>query len=488
MKFDKLSNLCTIQIGKTPSRQVEHYWGNGSPWVAISDLKNKYICKTKEQITQIAIDETNCKEIPKGTLLMSFKLSIGKLAFSKCNLFINEAIAGIILKNKEVLNKNYLYYALKNIPLLKDAKIAVKGNTLNKKSLGNLQIPLPESLDEQIKIANLLSRIEILIVKREESIKLLDKLLHSTFLDMFGDIRINNKNWEISKLNTLCKLISGGTPPRKNLEYFNGDIPWITTVSLGKYYIDNNDAVEWITKDAILNSSTKLIPINSIIIGTRVGVGKVSINSVELCTNQDIVSLVNIQNNINEIYLADCIRYYKSTFIRQARGATIQGISMKVLKNIDIPLPPRPLQDKFATIVQQVKKTKDKYKDSLKKLNKLFGSLSQKAFQGKLDLSKIELITNKLEDKPLENKVYEPKLTNVETVSIKSTPIKNLETYIFDLIKQNDFSIEKIQHNFNYDEVKNKIFEMLEDGRIKQKFKEEYKEKKYSYKTELVVN
>jgi len=475
MQFDKLSNLCMIQIGKTPSRQVKRYWGKGFPWVAISDLKKKYICKTKEQITQIAIDETNCKVIPKGTLLMSFKLSIGKLAFSKCNLFTNEAIVGITLKNKKILNKHYLYYALKNIPLLKGAKVAVKGNTLNKKSLGNLQIPLPKTLDEQVKIANLLTQVEVLIAKREESIKLLDELLRSTFLDMFGDPVLNPKHLKKIKISTFSEVKTGSTPSRSKLDkyYKDGQYNWVKTTEVKNKKI--YDTEEKITLDAINETNCKLLPKYTVLIamyGQGVTRGRVGFLMKESATNQACAGIIP-NNKFDSIFLFYQLQYLYRNLRKLGRGGGRPNLNLNIIKNYKVITPiieDNPNINKFTPIVKQVELAKEKYQDSLKELNELFSSLSQKAFQGKLDLSKIELITNKLEDKPLENKVYEPKLTNVETVNIKSTPIKNLETYIFDLIKRDDFSIEKTQHYFGYDDVKKKIFEMLEEKKIKQNF------------------
>src|ERR1700761_7243955 len=103
MKFQKyrLEEVCTIQIGKTPRREVSKYWGKGYSWVSISDMKAKFITSTKEEITETAIRECGCKLIPKGTLLLSFKLSIGKLAFAGKNLFTNEAIVGLQIKDPQ---------------------------------------------------------------------------------------------------------------------------------------------------------------------------------------------------------------------------------------------------------------------------------------------------------------------------------------------------------------------------------------------------
>ena len=98
----------------------------------------------------------------------------------------------------------------------------------------------------------------------------------------------------MARLGDVCTFQSGGTPSRSNSAYFDGTIPWITTVALNGSAIDEDSAVEWITDLAISESAAKIVPANSIMVGTRVGVGKVAINKVSMSTSQDIISLLCI--------------------------------------------------------------------------------------------------------------------------------------------------------------------------------------------------
>ena len=147
----KLSEICDITIGRTPARKNPEYWGKGNKWAAISDLTSKVICKTKEEITDYAVTQTRCRKVPKGTLLFSFKLTIGKMAFTGCDLYTNEAIAALHIKHQEEVYSDYLFYALQVARLL-GSNQAVMGKTLNSKSLAQIKIPLPP-LETQKKIA-----------------------------------------------------------------------------------------------------------------------------------------------------------------------------------------------------------------------------------------------------------------------------------------------------------------------------------------------
>ena len=95
MRTVSLQEICDIQIGKTPSRSVPEYWGGELPWVIISDFAaGRIVTTTKERITRIGAVKSGSKRIPRGTLLLSFKLSLGKRAVSGCDLFTNESDRG----------------------------------------------------------------------------------------------------------------------------------------------------------------------------------------------------------------------------------------------------------------------------------------------------------------------------------------------------------------------------------------------------------
>lgn len=248
------------------------------------------------------------------------------------------------------------------------------------KNYENIKIPLPP-IEEQKRIADILEKASNLIDMRKQQLEKMDLLIKSKFIDMFGDPVTNSKGWEVKRLSEICQLRSGGTPPRSNLEYFKGKIPWITTVSLGKTVIDSADAIEYITETAIRNSSTKLIPANSLLFGMRVGVGKVSINAVPMCTNQDIMAIIDVNNEeYNNVYLKKVIDEYATYFHEQKRGATIKGIKSETLANVFIPAPPISLQNKFTKFVEQVEKQKAIMQQSLGKMETNYNALMQEYF------------------------------------------------------------------------------------------------------------
>lgn len=140
------------------------------------------------------------------------------------------------------------------------------------------------------------------------------------------------------KLGKICRFQSGGTPSRNNPAYFSGDIPWITTTALNGTILDGSAAIEWITQKAIAESAAKIVPKYSVMVGTRVGIGKVAINGVEMSTSQDIISLIDIDDNRwDKRYICDFIQSKNKYLNLQARGATIKGIRIDVLAELQLP-------------------------------------------------------------------------------------------------------------------------------------------------------
>ena len=158
----RFSNIVSMTIGKTPARGEQTYWINGKyNWVSISDMVDGgTIYTTKEKVSDLAVKEVFSATISKkGSLLMSFKLSIGKTSILDIDAYHNEAIITISpIIDKEYAMRNYLFKVLPLIANLGESKDAIKGKTLNSKSLSNLLIPLPP-LQEQQRIIEQMNRL-----------------------------------------------------------------------------------------------------------------------------------------------------------------------------------------------------------------------------------------------------------------------------------------------------------------------------------------
>lgn len=145
-KESLVKDVFQLSMGKTPARNNNDYWDNGThKWVSVSDMSSyqHYTGDTSEYITDFAIKETGIKVVPKGTIIMSFKLSIGRTAITSEDIYTNEAIMAFSNFDESVFNKDFLYFLIANKNWLLNAKQAVKGFTLNKETIGNSKIIVP---------------------------------------------------------------------------------------------------------------------------------------------------------------------------------------------------------------------------------------------------------------------------------------------------------------------------------------------------------
>ena len=176
----------------------------------------------------------------------------------------------------------------------------------------------------------------------------------------------------MAKLGDICKFQSGGTPSKANESFFGGSIPWITTVSLNDSVINEENAVDWITESAIKQSAAKIVPKNSVMIGTRVGVGKTAINSVEMSTSQDVISLLDIdEDKWDKHFLCLFFVSKRDYLLSQARGATIKGIKIDTLSSLDLPEYSLSTQKQIAANLDKVTQTIDLCNAILEKLDLL---------------------------------------------------------------------------------------------------------------------
>ncbi|MDT2812638.1 restriction endonuclease subunit S [Vagococcus lutrae] len=184
----ELQELYNLQMGKTPSRSVNKYWDSGKhKWITISDMEEgKYhIEDTKEKITDIAVEESGIKVVPADTVIMSFKLSIGRTVITTEDIYTNEAIMAFIAKEGIKVKNKYLMYFLQTRNWDEEVKQAVKGKTLNKGSISKVKVIVPpeELQDDFIIFAE---QIEICVREIEDSTIKLQNLKNAIIKKYFG--------------------------------------------------------------------------------------------------------------------------------------------------------------------------------------------------------------------------------------------------------------------------------------------------------------
>lgn len=319
---------------------------------------------------------------------MSFKLSIGRVAILKEDMFTNEAIANFQIKNNELITSEYLYYALRTLNF-NNTDRAVMGATLNKSKLNDIKIPY-FTICIQNKMVEVLNKAQELINKRKEQIEALDELVKSRFIEMFGDPINNTKKFDMKKIKEISIYLKRGVSPKyveqSNIKVINQKcIYWRNLkVENCKYYDENlKEKIE----DIFLKQNDILI--NSTGTGTLGRCVKFNkIDNSEYIADSHVTVLRSISNNLNSDYFAALFEFtnIQDTIYRKCVNGSTNQIELSVSKLGEylIMVPPIEFQNQFSEFVKQVDKLKLKIETNLKELEDNFNSLMQKAFKGEL--------------------------------------------------------------------------------------------------------
>ena len=358
MKKVRLGDVCEIISGSTPKTGVAEYWDGEFKWITPAELNEEtYIINDSvRHITEIGIQKTGLKPFPEGTVILSSRAPIGKTAIAGCEMYCNQGFKNLICSD-EIYNKYLYFFLTSKTEYLNSLGRGATFKEISKKIVESIEINLP-TIEEQKAISEQFEQLDELLKIKKDELKEIDNLVKSRFIEMFGNV-VNSPKYSGIPLGTICSTLSGGTPTTKIPEYYQGDIPWISTPYLGNNHINGNTAKAYITEDAIKNSATHLIPANTIMFGIRVGVGKSSIIDEPMCANQDTVALMGIDTEkYNLLFIKHTLDGYQSHFDSIKKGATILGITTDDLKKVLIPDVDIKLQNQFADFVEQTDKLK----------------------------------------------------------------------------------------------------------------------------------
>ncbi|WP_407377554.1 restriction endonuclease subunit S [Megamonas funiformis] len=287
-------------------------------------------------------------------------------------------------KPKLKQNPKFQYYLFQNINWkIYDESTGVP--SLSASTIEHINRFIP-TYAEQEKIASFFSTIDKKIENLANTITSLEnqkKGLLQQILSQklrFKDENGNNyPNWEKKKLGDICKFTGGGTPSTSILKYWNGTIPWISSSDLQTNTIHKIKISRYITNEAVSNSSTKIIPKNSILIVSRVGVGKVAISNCVLCTSQDFTNITEI--NGNTTFYAYLLKYKMEQLTQNTQGTSIKGITTSDIKNIKLIVPiEQTEQTKIADFLSEFDRKLDNQKAQLEHWQQIKKGLLQQMF------------------------------------------------------------------------------------------------------------
>ena len=377
----KISDAFTLQMGKTPARANEEYWNDGSnPWVSIADLSsyNKYVTGTKETITDLGVAKSGIKVVPANTVIMSFKLSLGKTAITTAPVYTNEAIMAFIPNGRYEVDTDYLYHLFSGRDWSKGTNRAVMGATLNKATLSEIEITLPP-LAEQKHIADILDKVNALINHRKEQLVELDELVKSRFIELFGDPVSNSKNLPELTLPELGEFGRGVSKhrPRNDPKLLGGEYPLIQTgeVANSELYITSYEN----TYSELGLKQSKMWQAGTLCITIAANIAKTAILTFDACFPDSVVGF-KANDKTSNIFIHYWFSFFQAILEAQAPESAQKNINLKILSELKIIVPPIEQQNEFVAFVEQTDKSKLAVQNSIAELEELKKSLMQKYF------------------------------------------------------------------------------------------------------------
>lgn len=378
-------DLFHIETGSTPKTDVKEYWQNGNiKWITPKDLgklTNKFIFDTERKITQDGLNSCSTTIIPKGSIIISTRAPIGHIAICDDEMCFNQGCKGIVIKNKNQVLNDFLYYVL--LTKVKEMDALGSGATfkeISRKKLASIQIPLPP-LPEQKRIV---ARIEALFSKideikrlRKEANDLAKPLLQSALHEVFS--KADEKGWKWVRLGdkNIAKIIMGQSPPSTTYNQDRIGLP---------FYQGKTDFGDLYPSPRIWCSiPNKIAESGDILISVRAPVGPVNMCREKSCIGRGLAA-IRPTNQIDNFFLFYYFKYIEGTWT--GRGSTFGAIKKRELENLQIPLPPLPEQKRIITYldnIQQKVQTLQKFQEETEKeIEKLRETILYKAFRGEL--------------------------------------------------------------------------------------------------------
>ena len=345
---------------------AQYYSDSGDKFIRMTNLVRNGINLDLSDLRFVQLpvgsNEGKRTSLEKGDILISITAELGKLGWIPEGLgtaYINQHTALVRMKN--TLDSKFVAYALST------EKYNNKLNSLNDSgakaglnlgSIRSFELTIP-SKPEQTQIASFLSVVDEKISQLTQKFELLSKYKQGMMQKLFSQqLRFKADDgsdfgaWETTTLGQTGKFIGGGTPSKENSEFWEGSIPWISSSDLTEESIFKINITRFISQNALNQSATKLVLANSILIVSRVGVGKVAITPNEICTSQDFTSLTLHKGS--SIFFAYLIKSLTPYLLEMNQGTSIKGFIKDDLANLELKIPCIEEQTKIANFLSAI--------------------------------------------------------------------------------------------------------------------------------------
>lgn len=388
MNYQIIEDLAIVVRGSSPRPKGDpRYYGGEIPRLMVSDVSRDGMYVTPKIDSLTTEGAKKSRSMLKGDVVLAVSGDPGEPSILEVDACIHDGFVGLRELNKKLVNTEYLYHFLKfSKNNNRDSAVGAIYKNLNTTQIKNLQIPLPPIKTQQ-KIAAILDEADKLRQLDKKLIKKYEDLSQSLFLEMFGDIIKNPRNFQEYKLGNVCDEIFLGLTSK--VEYVdNGGYPLIRAKDI-RYGELKFDKVKFISKKQHERiTKNRITKRGDVLISKSGSLGTCAIvnSDREFTTYESIFTVRVDQVYLTNIFLTELLRNesFKMKLLGNKVGGTVAHLNLKMFRDFIIPVPPISLQNEFALKIQLINEEKLMVKSLTRKSNKLFNSLLQKAFKGEL--------------------------------------------------------------------------------------------------------
>ena len=359
----KLGEICEIVSGSTPKTSIPEYWDGDIKWITPAELNDdSYIINDSvRKITELGVKKTGLSPFPVGTVILSSRAPIGKVAIAGCEMYCNQGFKNLICSDK--INNRYLFWFLKgNTKYLNSLGRGATFKEISKQIVSSIEINVP-NVKEQEDAVNVLEQVSDIIHSRKQELQMLDDLIRARFVEMFGDPVDNPKGWRMKKLQELVSddctisygIVQTGDDQEEGIPVFR-PVDIVDHVPTRSELKKTTEEISNKYKRTLLKGREMLITVRANIadtcivgeefVGCNVGRGIVPIR-----TNEDEMILEFLKHQIDSKHLNDNIKAL-------AKGITLIQLNMEDLREISLIVPPKEQQKAYVEFAKQTDKSK----------------------------------------------------------------------------------------------------------------------------------
>lgn len=380
----RLGDICEIVSGSTPRTGVSEYWDGDKKWITPAEITDEsyIITDSVRKLTELGVTKTGLSSFPKGTVILSSRAPIGKVAIAGCEMYCNQGFKNLICSQK--IYNRYLYWFLKgSTEYLNSLGRGATFKEISKQIVASIEINVPD-MGQQMQTAENLERVSSIIRLRKQQLQKLDDLVKARFVELFGAYPHNPMRWKTGTIRDVVTdvrygssrpAVDGGKYPylRMNNITYGGeldlsdvkriDVPENElekcTVRRGDVLFNRTNSKELVGKTCVYDRDEMMVLAGFVI--------RVRVN--DLVLPEFLSAFLNTE-------------FSKRTLLGMCKAAIGQAnINAQEMQNIGIYIPPIELQREFVQFKNQTDKSKSAVQKALNETQLLFDSLMQKYFE-----------------------------------------------------------------------------------------------------------